>query len=108
MDTPLSSGLRQSATIDSYLQAAADMTADLIEVVWSYSLSTSLYGRPINVGTSDHAAWEAGAMLQQKRRVAARHTCRSAISSAGTWVCGWAAQAGGARVSAQPRPCRLV
>ena len=35
------------------------MTADLIEVVCSYSLSTSLYGRPITVGTSDHAAWEA-------------------------------------------------
>ena len=28
------------------------------EVVCSYSLSISLYGRPI-IGTSDHAAWEA-------------------------------------------------
>jgi hypothetical protein len=35
------------------------MTADLIEVACSYSLSTSLYGRPITVGTSDYAAWEA-------------------------------------------------
>jgi hypothetical protein len=35
------------------------MTADLIEVVRSHSLSTSLYGRPITVGTSDHAAREA-------------------------------------------------
>lgn len=57
--TRLEPSLRQSTTIDSYLQAAADMTADVIEVVGSYSLSTSLYGNPITVGTSDRAAWEA-------------------------------------------------
>jgi len=57
--TRLEPSLRESTTIDSYLQAAADMTADVIEVVGSYSLSTSLYGNPITVGTSDRAAWEA-------------------------------------------------
>jgi hypothetical protein len=56
--TRLEPSLRQSTTIDSYLQAAADMTGDVIEVVGSYSLSTSLYGNPITVGTSDRAAWE--------------------------------------------------
>ena len=57
--TRLEPNLRQSATIDSYLQAAADMTADVIEVVGSYSVSTSLYGNLVSVGTSDRAAWEA-------------------------------------------------
>ena len=57
--TRLEPNLRQSPTIDSYLQAAADMTADVIEVVGSYSLSTSLYGNLITIGTSDRAAWEA-------------------------------------------------
>ena len=42
-----------------YLQAAADMTADVIEVAGSYSLCTSLYGKPITIGSSDRAAWEA-------------------------------------------------
>jgi ANTAR domain len=51
--------LRESTTIDSYLQAAADLTEEVIEVVGSYSLSTSLYGNPVTVGTSDRAAWEA-------------------------------------------------
>lgn len=57
--TRLEPSLRRSTTIDSYLQAAADMTADVIEVVGSYSISTSLYGHPVTVGTSDRAAWEA-------------------------------------------------
>jgi ANTAR domain len=57
--TRLEPSLRESTTIDRYLQAAADMTADVIEVVGSYSLSTSLYGKPITVGSSDRAAWEA-------------------------------------------------
>jgi hypothetical protein len=57
--TRLEPRLRESTTIDSYLQAAADMTADVIEVVGSYSLSISLYGKPITVGSSDRAAWEA-------------------------------------------------
>ena len=57
--TRLEPNLRQSPTIDSYLQAAADMTSDVIEVVGSYSFSTSLYGNLITVGTSDRAAWEA-------------------------------------------------
>jgi hypothetical protein len=55
----LEPSLRRSTTIDSYLQAATDMTADVIEVVGSYSLSTSLYGNLITVATSDRAAWEA-------------------------------------------------
>ena len=57
--TRLEPSLRASTSIDGYLQAAADMTADLIEVVGSYSLSTTLYGNPITVGTSDRSAWEA-------------------------------------------------
>jgi hypothetical protein len=57
--TRLEPRLRASTTIDNYLQAAADMTADVIEVVGSYSISTSLYGHPVTVGTSDRAAWEA-------------------------------------------------
>ena len=38
----LEPSLRRSTTIDSYLQAATDMTADVIEVVGSYSFSTCL------------------------------------------------------------------
>jgi hypothetical protein len=57
--TRLEPSLRESTTIDGYLQTAADMTADVIEVVGSYSLSTSLYGSPITVGSSDRAGWEA-------------------------------------------------
>ena len=57
--TRLEPRLRESTTIDSYLQAAADMTADVIEVVGSYSVSISLYGKPITVGSSDRAAWDA-------------------------------------------------
>jgi len=55
----LEPSLQASTTIDGYLQAAADLTADVIEVDGSYSLSTSLYGHPVTVGTSDRAAWEA-------------------------------------------------
>ena len=57
--TQLEPRLRESTTIDGYLQAAADLTADVIEVVGSYSISTSLYGHPVTIGTSDRAAWEA-------------------------------------------------
>src|SRR5688500_7659317 len=57
--TRLEPNLRQSESIDSYLHAAADMTADVIEVPGSYSFCTSLYGHPITIGTSDRAAWEA-------------------------------------------------
>ncbi len=57
--TRLEPSLRQSTTIDGYLQAATDMTAEVIEVVGSYSFSTSLYGNLLTVGTSDRAAWEA-------------------------------------------------
>ena len=57
--TRLEPSLRESTTIDNYLQAATDMTADVIEVVGSYSLSISLYGKPITVGSSDRAAWDA-------------------------------------------------
>jgi hypothetical protein len=57
--TRLEPSLRESTSVDSYLQAAADMTADVIEVAGSYSLSISLYGKPITVGTSDRVAWEA-------------------------------------------------
>jgi hypothetical protein len=57
--TRLEPSLRDSTTIDGYLQAAADMTADLIDVVGSYSFSLTLYGNPFTVGSSDRAAWEA-------------------------------------------------
>ncbi len=57
--TRLEPSLRESTTIDSYLLAAADMTADVIEVVGSYSLSISLYGKPVTVGSSDRAGWDA-------------------------------------------------
>jgi hypothetical protein len=59
MWTRLEPSLRASTSIDGYLQAAADMTADVIEVEGSYSLSTTLYGNPVTVGTSDRSAWEA-------------------------------------------------
>jgi hypothetical protein len=55
----LEPALRESTSIDSYLQAATDMTADVVEVVGSYSLSASLYGHLVTVATSDRAAWEA-------------------------------------------------
>jgi ANTAR domain-containing protein len=55
----LEPALRQSTSIEGYLQAATDMTAETLEVVGSYSLCTSLYGNPVTVGTSDRAAWEA-------------------------------------------------
>ena len=55
----LEPALHQSPTIESYLQAAADLTADVIEVVGSYSFCTSLYGNLVTIGTSDRAAWEA-------------------------------------------------
>ena len=57
--TRLEPSLHESATIDSYLQAATDMTAEVIEVVGSYSLCTSLYGNLLTVATSDRAAWQA-------------------------------------------------
>jgi hypothetical protein len=57
--TRLEPSLRESTTIDSYLQAAADLTGDVIEVAGSYSLSIILYGKPVTVGTSDRAAWDA-------------------------------------------------
>jgi hypothetical protein len=57
--TQLEPRLRESTTIDGYLQAAADMAADVIEVVGSYSISTSLYGHAVTIGTSDRAAWDA-------------------------------------------------
>jgi hypothetical protein len=57
--TRLEPKLRQSPSIDNYLQAAADLTADVIEVTGSYSFCTSLYGNLITIGTSDRAAWEA-------------------------------------------------
>jgi hypothetical protein len=55
----LEPSLRESPTIESYLHAAADLTADAIEVVGSYSFCTSLYGYPITIGSSDRAAWDA-------------------------------------------------
>jgi ANTAR domain len=57
--TRLEPSLRESTSIDSYLQAAADLTTDVIEVDGSYSLSLSLYGKPVTVGSSDRSAWEA-------------------------------------------------
>ena len=57
--TRLEPNLRESTTIEGYLQAAADMTADVIDVVGSYSLSIILYGKPITVGSNDRAAWDA-------------------------------------------------
>ena len=51
--------LRQSPSTESYLHAAAEMTAEVIDVVGSYSFCTSLYGHLITIGTSDRAAWEA-------------------------------------------------
>jgi hypothetical protein len=59
MWTLLEPSLRQSSTIESYLNAAADLTAEAIDVAGSYSFCTSLYGRPITVGSSDRAAWDA-------------------------------------------------
>lgn len=57
--TRLEPSLRESTSIDSYLQAAADLTAEVLEVDGSYSLSISLYGKPVTVGSSYRSAWEA-------------------------------------------------
>lgn len=57
--TRLEPSLRESTSIDSYLQSAADLTAEVIGVDGSYSLSISLYGKPVTVGSSDRSAWEA-------------------------------------------------
>ena len=57
--TRLEPSLRESTSIDSYLQSAADLTTEVIEVDGSYSLSISLYGKPVTVGSSDRSAWEA-------------------------------------------------
>jgi len=57
--TQLEPALHQSPTIETYLHAAADLTAEAIEVVGSYSFCTSLYGNLVTIGTSDRAAWEA-------------------------------------------------
>jgi hypothetical protein len=54
--THLEPRLRQNTAIDSDQQAAADLTTDVIRVVGSDSLSTSLYGDPITVAASDRAA----------------------------------------------------
>ena len=51
--------LRQSSSIDDYLQTAADLAGDAIEIPGSYSLCTTLYGNVITVGSSDRLAWEA-------------------------------------------------
>ena len=57
--TALERSLSNSTTIDEYLQGAADLTAEIIEVDGSYSISTVLYREILTVGTSDRAAWEA-------------------------------------------------
>lgn len=57
--TQLEPALQQSPTIESYLHAAADLTADVIEVAGSYTFCTSLYGNLVTIGTSDRAGWEA-------------------------------------------------
>lgn len=51
--------LEQAVTIDAYLQAAADATAELIKVEGSYSLCTTVYGHLVTIGTSDREAWQA-------------------------------------------------
>lgn len=57
--TQLEPRLRQAPAIDDYLQAAADLAVDAIDIAGSYSFCTSLYGNLITVGSSDRAAWEA-------------------------------------------------
>jgi len=57
--TLLEPALSQSPTIQSYLQAVADLTGKAVEVDGSYSLSTTLYGHPVTIGSSDRAAWDA-------------------------------------------------
>jgi len=57
--TRLEPALRDSTSIEGYLQAAADLTEEVIGVAGSYSLSTALYGNLLTLGTSDRSAWEA-------------------------------------------------
>jgi hypothetical protein len=57
--TRLEPALRESASVEGYLQAATDMIEEVIGVVGSYSISTTLYGNLVTLGTSDRAAWEA-------------------------------------------------
>lgn len=51
--------LEQSTTLEAYLHAVADSTAELIGVDGSYSLCSTVYGRPFTIGTSDREAWQA-------------------------------------------------
>ena len=55
----LEPALRRNTSIDSYLQEAVDLTADVVELTGSCSLSAGLYGHLLTVATSDRAAWEA-------------------------------------------------
>jgi ANTAR domain len=57
--TRLEPALRESTSIEGYLQTATDMTEEVLGVAGSYSLSTTLYCNLVTLGTSDRAAWEA-------------------------------------------------
>jgi hypothetical protein len=51
--------LRSAGEVEEYLQSAVESVAELIELEASYTLSTSVYGDPLTVATTDRKAWEA-------------------------------------------------
>lgn len=47
------------ASVQEYLQAVVERTAEVVGVPGSFSISVMLYGQPVTVATSDRLAWEA-------------------------------------------------
>ena len=53
--------------IDNYLQAAADLTADMTRGRRLLPLCTSTYGNPITIAASDRTAWTADQSIRPFR-----------------------------------------
>lgn len=51
--------LAESASIEDYLRATAEITGELIGVAGSYSIATELYGYLYTAATNDRDAWQA-------------------------------------------------
>jgi ANTAR domain len=50
--------LSSTGEVEEYLQSAVESVQELIELEASYTLSTSLYGDPFTVATTDRKAWD--------------------------------------------------
>ena len=55
----LSMTLASAEDLEGYLQSAVEELGDVIEVEGSFTLSTTVDGRPVTVATSDRDAWQA-------------------------------------------------